>query len=67
VKQIFTLDVNELLTSSQMIIILYHEMMWDMLNILEQQNIITRPIAFKDPIKVQPKDISDLLIIIIKQ
>ena len=61
-KKMFGFD-----NSSQMIIILYHEMMWDMLNILEQQNIITRPIAFKDPGKVQPKDISDLLIIIIKQ
>jgi hypothetical protein len=49
---------------SQAIIILYHEMMWDVLNLLEQQNIISRPIAFKDPDKVQPGDISDLLIIV---
>jgi len=47
--------------TSQAVIILYHEMMWDILEILEGENIIEKPIAFKNPKQATPSNISDLI------
>ncbi len=49
--------------NSQSIIILYHEMLWDMLDILESEGLINKPKAFKDPENSKSSDISDLIII----
>jgi len=42
----------------------YHELMWDLLDDLEKQGIIRKPIAFADPKKAQAKDIADLVFIV---
>lgn len=47
--------------TSQALIILYHEIMWDMLEILEKDGIIEKPIAFRHPHQTKPENISDLI------
>ena len=49
--------------NSQSIIILYHEMLWDMLDIMESEGLIRKPKVFKDPDNSISSDISDLIII----
>ena len=51
--------------NSQALIILYHEIIWDIMNILEQKNIIKKPILFKNPEKAQSKDVSDIIFFVI--
>lgn len=63
-------DTNELITKfnladkSQAIIIVYHEVLWDILDILEKENIISKPEVFKNPESAKPKDVSDLILLI---
>ena len=47
----------------QAVIILYHEIMWDMLDIMESDGLITKPAVFTDPEKSEASDVSDLVII----
>ena len=51
-------------TNSQAVIILYHEMMWDILYSLENENIIEKPIAFKNPSQAKSEDIGDIIIFV---
>jgi hypothetical protein len=51
---------------SKALIALYHEMMWDILTILEKEGKISKPIAFSEPNKTNPFDISNLIIIVKK-
>ena len=51
---------------SKALIALYHEMMWDILTILEKDGRISKPIAFKEPNKTHPFDISNLIILVKK-
>jgi hypothetical protein len=48
----------------QAIVILYHEVMWDMLDLLETQHVIEKPVAFRSPDQAKPEDIADLIIIV---
>ncbi len=48
----------------QAIIILYHEIMWDLLANIEQKNIIVKPLIIKEPNKAEMKDAADLILII---
>jgi len=50
----------------QTTIILYHEVMWDMLSMLEEKKLIEKPIIIKNPDKASMKDAADLLYIIRK-
>jgi hypothetical protein len=50
-------------SNGQAIIITYHEMLWDILEILESSGLIEKPFVFIDPEKSLPADISDLIII----
>jgi hypothetical protein len=52
--------------SSQAIVILYHEMIWDIMSALEKESIIEKPIAFKNPEQTKPHDIGDLIILVKK-
>ncbi len=65
-----TIDYSKFLKSynhlnkSSKIIILYHEIMWDILDVLEKQKLIVRPVAFKNPNNSKESDLKDLLFII---
>jgi len=52
------------LDKSQKIIILYHEIMWDILDIMEEKGLLMKPIAFSDPSKTKPSDLKDLIFIV---
>ncbi len=58
-KKEFSFKSNE-----QVVIILYHEMMWDILYSLENENIIEKPMAFKNPNRTKSEDIGDIVIFI---
>jgi len=50
--------------NSQAIVILYHEMIWDIMNNLVDEKIIEKPIAFINPKQTKPADIGDLIILV---
>jgi len=54
------------LTQGQKITILYHEIMWDILDTMEEKGLIQKPVAFKDPEKAKDMDLSHLIFIIKK-
>jgi hypothetical protein len=45
------------------IIIVYHDIMWDIMDIFENDGLIKKPIAFSNPGKAVASDLKDLLII----
>ena len=65
-----TMDLDEITErfdfrdKKQTMVIIYHELMWDMLDDLEKQGIIQKPIAFSDPENAEAKDIADLVFIV---
>lgn len=52
------------LSKGQKIIILYHEMMWDILDIMEENGQIKKPIAFGNPQEAKDENLKDLIFII---
>lgn len=48
----------------QAITILYHEIMWDILDIMESTGQIKKPIAFGKPNEAKPKGLKDLIFIV---
>lgn len=52
------------LTNEQKLIISYHEIMWDILDIMESEKQIKKPIAFANPQEAKPSDLKDLLFIV---
>ncbi len=64
------IDYNDYLKSyknlekDKKIIILYHEIMWDILTVLEERKLIVKPIAFRQPEKTKNEDLKDLLFIV---
>jgi len=50
--------------NKQTLVIVYHEMMWDLLKYFEDKNLITKPVAFSDPENTKPQDISNLIFIV---
>jgi len=52
---------------SQTVIVFYHEVMWDILNLLLEKQIIQKPIAFESPEKANLLDIADLCFVIRKE
>lgn len=52
------------LTKDQKIIIFYHEMMWDILNIFENTGQIIQPLAFRKPEEAKDADLKDLIFIV---
>jgi hypothetical protein len=47
--------------NKQTMIIVYHEVIWELLQKFEQDNIIERPTAFANPLSAEKSDVSDLL------
>lgn len=45
------------------IIIIYHDIMWDLLDIMENKGLLKKPIAFSNPELAKKDDLKDLLII----
>ncbi len=52
------------LTKGQKITILYHEIMWDILDVMETNGLIKKPVIFAQPTKAQPADLKDVLFIV---
>ena len=46
--------------------IAYHEVMWDLMDRLEGEGIVQKPLAFADPDKAKPADIGELVFIVRK-
>jgi len=46
------------------ITILYHEIMWDILDIMESAGQIRKPVAFGKPDEIKPGDLKDLMFIV---
>jgi hypothetical protein len=62
IKSEFNLrDIN------QAIIIFYHELIWDLMESLEEQGIVKKPVAFTDDKSVTAKDVADLMFIVRSQ
>jgi hypothetical protein len=53
-------------SNSQALVIVYHEMVWDIMNALENKNIVEKPVAFKEPSKIKPSDIGNLIVLVKK-
>lgn len=49
----------------QTLVIVYHEIMWDLLDYFEEQDLIQKPIAFANPEKAKSKNIADLVFFVI--
>lgn len=50
--------------TKQTLVIAYHELMWDILDELEKEGLIRKPVAFSNPEKATPEDIADLVFIV---
>ena len=66
------LDVASLRTkynfrdAQQTLVIVYHEIMWDLMDAYESRGLLDKPIAFADPGHTRSSDISDLVFIVRK-
>jgi hypothetical protein len=49
---------------NQAIIIFYHELIWDLMESLEEQEIVNKPVSFTDDKSVTAKDVADLMFIV---
>jgi hypothetical protein len=54
------------LTRGQKIIIVYHEVMWDILDMMEENGQIIQPTAFRQPTSAKDKDLKELVFIVEK-
>lgn len=52
------------LTKGQKITILYHEIMWDMLDAMEEKGVLEKPVAFSNPSAATPTNLRDLIFIV---
>ena len=52
------------LTKGQKITILYHETMWDILDVMEGYGQISKPVAFGNPQEAKSEDLKDLIFIL---
>ena len=52
---------------SETIVVFYHEVMWDLLNLLIEKQVVQMPIIFKSPDKATQKDIVNLCFITINE
>ena len=44
----------------------YHELMWDLMDHMESNGVIKKPIVFSEPEKAKQSDIADLVFIVRK-
>jgi hypothetical protein len=50
--------------NQQTLVIVYHEVMWDLMDQLERKGILEKPVAFVQPDTAKPSDIGDLVFIV---
>ena len=50
--------------AQQTLVIVYHEIMWDLMDAYENKGLLTKPVAFADPGHTRSSDISDLVFIV---
>lgn len=50
--------------AQQTLIIVYHEIMWDLMDAYENKGLLKKPLAFADPGHTRSSDISDLVFIV---
>jgi hypothetical protein len=50
-------------SDEEALIVSYHEMMWELMDALERQGLLQRPLAFSRPKDATPGDIGDLVFI----
>ncbi|MDH4156549.1 MAG: hypothetical protein OEW00_04655 [candidate division Zixibacteria bacterium] len=48
----------------QTVVIAYHELMWDLMDIFTELGLVQKPLAFADPDNSEPQDIADLVFIV---
>lgn len=48
----------------QALVITYHEIMWDLMDEIENQGLISKPVAFTDPENARQEHLSDLMIVV---
>lgn len=51
----------------QAMVVVFHELMWDLMGVLEEQGIIQKPVVFANPEEASSEDIVDLLLIVKKE
>ena len=54
----------ELDSKNEVIVVIYHEIMWDLLDYLEGEGIIRKPKIFADPENAKPEDVADVMFVI---
>ncbi len=52
------------LSKGQKITIIYHEIMWDIISVMEENGQIKKPVAFGKPKEAKPQDLKDLIFIV---
>lgn len=55
-----TYNIN---SKNESIVILFHEIMWDLLDVMQEKNLLSMPIAFSNPEKALNSDLKDIVII----
>ena len=53
-----------LVDNNEAVVILYHDLMWDILDVLEKDDLVERPLAFSQPVDAPPESIADLMFIV---
>lgn len=48
----------------QTLVVLYHDLMWDMMDDLEKEGLVRKPVAFASPEQAEPANIGDLVFIV---
>jgi len=51
----------------QALIVAYHEMMWDLMENLEAEHVVKKPVVFSDPGNSSPSDVSDLIFFVVSK
>jgi hypothetical protein len=67
-----TVDIDTIKTrykfrdNSETVLIFYHEMMWDIIDLLLDKSIIQLPLIFKSPANAKMTDVADLCFIVVE-
>jgi hypothetical protein len=51
----------------QSLIIVFHELMWDLMDELVERGVVEKPVLFSNPDKAKSKDVADIVFIVHKQ
>jgi hypothetical protein len=48
----------------QTVVVVYHELMWDLMDEFEEKGIVEKPILFSDPDKATPENVADIVFVV---